>query len=115
MIGESTEGFTVTLTSVSGTTVGGNITTTDSVIVTIIDDDAPVVSAVSVPADGNYGIGDHLDFTVTFTNAATTTGAPSIPVIIGTTTVQALLNGAVTESLTADFRYTVVELSLIHI
>ena len=109
MVGESTEAFTVTLTSVSGTSSGADITTTDTVTITVIDDDAPVVTMVSVPADGNYGIGDNLDFTVTFTNPATTTGAPSIPITIGTTTVQAVLNGAITDALTADFRYTIVE------
>ncbi|MFY0604573.1 MAG: hypothetical protein JXQ93_11520, partial [Flavobacteriaceae bacterium] len=109
MIGEEIETFTVTLTSVSGTGSGANITTTDTATVTIIDDDAPVVTMVSVPTDGNYGIGSHLDFTVTFTNAATTTGNPSIPITIGSSTVQAVLNGAITNSLTADFRYTIVE------
>ena len=108
-VGEEIEDFTVTLTSVGNTTLGASITVTDSAIVTIIDDDAPVITMVSVPVDGNYGIGDHLDFSVTFTNPANITGAPSIPITIGTATVQASLNGTFTNSLTADFRYTVVE------
>ncbi|MFY0632048.1 MAG: gliding motility-associated C-terminal domain-containing protein, partial [Flavobacteriaceae bacterium] len=109
MVGEEIEDFTVTLSSVANTTLGASITTTDSALVTITDDDAPVVTMVSVPTDGTYGIGDNLDFTVTFTNPANITGAPSIPVTIGTTTVQATLNGTFTNSLTADFRYTIVE------
>lgn len=110
--GEETETLSVTQSSISGTTVGASITITDTATVTIIDDDAPVVTMVSVPTDGNYGIGDNLDFTVTFTNPANTTGSPSIPITIGTATVQAVLNGTFTNSLTADFRYTIVESDL---
>ena len=109
MIGESTEDFTVSLSSVSGTTLGASIDFSDTALITIIDDDAPVITMVSVPADGNYAIGDNLDFTVTFTNPATVNGSPSIPVTIGSTTVQAVVNGSFTNSLTADFRYTIVE------
>ena len=107
--GEDIESFIVTMTSLGSTSLASDITFTDDATITIKDDDAPVVSAVSAPIAGLYGIGDNLDFTVTFINAATTTGGPSIPVIIGTTTVQASLNGAITNSLTANFRYTVVE------
>ena len=49
--GELSETFTVTLSSVSGTTLGSFITTVDAATVTIIDNDAPVVSSVAVPAD----------------------------------------------------------------
>jgi gliding motility-associated-like protein len=107
--GELSETFTVTLSSVSGTTLGSFITTVDAATVTIIDNDAPVVSQVDVPADGLYGIGTDLDFTVTFTDFVTTTGTPVIPITIGTTTVNAELTAPVTNSLTAVFRYTVVE------
>jgi len=108
-VGEETEMLTMIQSSISGTTLGGDITITDTATVTIIDDDAPVVTMVSVPADGNYGIGDHLDFTVSFTNAATISGSPSIPITIGSVTRQAVVNGTFTGSLTADFRYTIVE------
>ncbi|MFD2566724.1 lamin tail domain-containing protein [Pseudotenacibaculum haliotis] len=107
--GEANETFTVTLSSVSGTTLGSSITTTDSATVTIVDNDAPVVSSVSVPADGLYGIGSDLDFTVSFTDAVTITGTPRIPMTIGSTTVNAELNGTVTNSSTASFRYTITE------
>jgi len=107
--GELSETFTVTLTSVSGTTLGSFITTTDSATVTIIDNDAPVVSSVAVPADGLYGIGTSLDFTVTFTDFVTTTGTPVIPITIGDTTVNAELSAPVTGSLTASFSYTILE------
>jgi gliding motility-associated-like protein len=107
--GELSETFTVTLTSVSGTTLGSFITTTDAATVTIIDNDAPVVLQVAVPADGLYGIGNTLDFTVTFTDFVTTTGTPTIPITIGTTTVNAELSAPVTGSLTAVFSYTILE------
>tara|TARA_R110002072_G_scaffold91762_1_gene204626 strand:- start:20 stop:4807 length:4788 start_codon:yes stop_codon:yes gene_type:complete len=108
-VGEEIESFTVSLSSLNGTSLSTNIDIADTATITITDDDAPVVTMVSVPADGNYGIGDNLDLTVTFTNPATITGAPSIPVTIGSTTVQAVVNGSFTNSLTADFRYTIVE------
>ena len=101
--------FTVTLSSVSGTTLGSFITTVDAATVTIIDNDAPVVSSVTAPADGLYGIGNSLDFTVTFTDFVTTTGTPTIPITIGTTTVNAELAAPVANSLTAVFSYTILE------
>ena len=110
--GELSETFTVTLSSVSGTTLGSFITTVDAATVTIIDNDAPVVSQVQVPADGLYGIGDDLDFTVTFTDFVTTTGTPIIPITIGSTTVNAELDAPVVNSLTAVFSYTVLEVQL---
>ena len=108
-IGEETENFTVIQSSIIGTTLSSSFDITDTATVTIIDDDAPVVTMVSVPSDGNYGIGDNLDFTVSFTNAATISGSPSIPITIGSVTRQAVVNGTFTGSLTADFRYTIVE------
>ena len=58
---------------------------------------------------GLYGIGDDLDFTVTFTDFVTTTGTPFIPITIGSTTVNAELAAPVANSLTAVFSYTVLE------
>ena len=107
--GELNETFTVSLSSVSGTTLEAFIITTDSAMVTIIDNDPPVVTDVTVPVDGLYGIGDDLDFTVTFTDFITTTGIPVIPITIGSETVNAELLAAVDNSLTATFRYTIVE------
>ena len=109
-VGEEIETFTVVQSSISGASVNiSDFIITDTALVIIIDNDAPVVSSVSVPSDGLYGIGDVLDFTITFTNTASTTGTPSIPITIGNTTVEATLNGAITNSLTANFSYTIVE------
>tara|TARA_R110002073_G_scaffold326975_1_gene507298 strand:- start:158 stop:5872 length:5715 start_codon:yes stop_codon:yes gene_type:complete len=82
---------------------------TDTATVTILDDDAPVITAVSAPTDGVYGIGSNLDFTATFSSAVTITGSPSIPITIGSTTLQATVSGTVNGATTATFRYTVVE------
>ena len=82
---------------------------TDTATVTILDDDAPVVTAVSRPTDGVYGIGQGLDFTVTFSSAVSITGSPSLPITIGSTTLEATLNGTVSNATTANFKYTVVE------
>ncbi len=108
-IGEEVENFTIALSSVSGTSLGANINIADTATVTILDDDVPEVTIVSVPADELYGIGDYLDFTVTFSNSVSITGNPSIAITIGTTTVQAVLNETVNDALTVDFRYTIVE------
>ncbi len=108
-IGEGTEELTIVQSSIIGTTLVGDIIIDDSAIVTILDDDAPIITSVSVPADDSYGIGDNLDFTVTFTSAITIIGSPTIPLTIGSSLVDATLNGTVMGSTTATFRYTVVE------
>ena len=71
---------------------------------------APVVSSVAVPANGSYGTGQHLDFTVNMTEAVTVNtggGTPSIDLTLNTggTVQAAYLSGSGTAALT--FRYTV--------
>ncbi len=78
--------------------------------ITIVDDDAPTITSVSVPSDGIYRATQNLDFTVTFNQPVTINtggGTPYIPVTIGSATVNATLNGTVAGSTTALFRYTV--------
>ncbi len=99
---------TVILTLTGTNNLDAVIGATDNATITIVDDDLSSVTSVSVPTDGNYGIGQHLDFMVTFSDPITITGSPSIELTIGTTTVQAVLSGAVTNSITAPFRYTIV-------
>ncbi len=70
---------------------------------------ASVVDAVEVPADGTYGVGDVLEFTVNFSIPVTITGTPGIPVTVGSTLRNATLTGAVTNSSSATFSYTIVE------
>ncbi|MCE7996353.1 MAG: T9SS type B sorting domain-containing protein [Roseivirga sp.] len=70
---------------------------------------ASTVSSVSVPSDGMYKIGDDLDFTVNMVLPVTVTGTPTIPVTIGSQTVNASLVGTATDASALTFRYTVVE------
>ncbi|SFD61441.1 gliding motility-associated C-terminal domain-containing protein [Chitinophaga sp. CF118] len=70
----------------------------------------PVVSSVSVPADGYYKAGDVLNFTVTFDGAVnlnTTGGSPYVTLTIGSSTVNATLSNTTASALT--FSYTVVD------
>ena len=78
--------------------------------ITLVDDDAPTITSVAVPANAIYRAAQNLDFTVTFNQPVTidtSLGTPSISVTIGSTVVNAVLNGTVTGSATAVFRYTV--------
>ncbi|NML38721.1 T9SS type B sorting domain-containing protein [Chitinophaga sp. G-6-1-13] len=67
---------------------------------------APVVTSVGVPVNGHYKAGTPLNFSVKMSEPVNVTGAPSIPVIIGTQTVQATYTGG-TGTATLQFSYTV--------
>ncbi|GAB5526714.1 MAG: hypothetical protein Roseis2KO_45860 [Roseivirga sp.] len=69
---------------------------------------ATTITGVSVPSDDTYGSGATLDFTVTFSDPVTITGAPTLPVTIGSTSVNATLNAPVAASTTAFFSYTIL-------
>lgn len=72
----------------------------------IVDAVAPVVTSVSVPVNGYYKGGQQLNFTVHFSENVTPSAVPSIPVIIGSNTVQAdYVSGSGTNALV--FTYTV--------
>jgi len=67
----------------------------------------PMVTAVSVPADGVYNVGRLLDFNVQFDKAMTVTGTPRLPVVLNSGTVYAnYVSGSGTANLL--FRATVV-------
>ena len=103
------EGDETIVIDISGVTKGTESGTQQQTI-TIVDDDAPTVTSVSVPSDGIYRATQNLDFTVTFNQPVTINtggGTPYIPVTIGSATVNATLNGTVAGSTTALFRYTV--------
>ncbi|WP_170114091.1 Ig-like domain-containing protein [Pontibacter mucosus] len=74
-----------------------------------VDTTSPVITSVSVPANGTYGAGKHLDFTVNFSESvtiATENGIPALSLTIGAASRQATyLSGSGTTALT--FRYTV--------
>ncbi|HET6419776.1 MAG TPA: Ig-like domain repeat protein [Geobacteraceae bacterium] len=67
----------------------------------------PRVTSVGVPANGNYKLGDNLDFTVNFSKAVTVTGLPYLPVTLDTggTVHAAYQSGSGTTALV--FSYTV--------
>jgi len=79
--------------------------------VTVVDDIAPVVTTVSVPANNTYIAGQNLDFTVHFSEPVTVNtsgGTPRIALTIGTATRYAgYFSGSGASAIT--FRYTVAE------
>ncbi|WP_159439859.1 Ig-like domain-containing protein [Pontibacter lucknowensis] len=74
-----------------------------------IDTTSPVITSVSVPANATYSAGQHLDFTVNFSEAvtvATENGTPMLGLTIGAASRQAVYqSGSGTTALT--YRYTV--------
>lgn len=111
--------FGVTVTPISGGTVSfnvpanvadnsiGNKNTASNTFTYTYDQIPPVVTSVTVPANGYYKAGNTLSFTVNFDENVVVTGTPSIPVTIGSTTVQANYTGGTgTSALT--FTYQVV-------
>lgn len=85
---------------------GGGIAGTTFAI-TMSDNVPPVVTSVTVPANGAYGAGQNLDFYVNFSENVTLTGTVSIPVTLDTGgTVNAVyVSGSGTAALL--FRYTI--------
>ncbi|GMK47717.1 hypothetical protein PghCCS26_48470 [Paenibacillus glycanilyticus] len=73
----------------------------------LVDTTAPAVASVDVPAGGSYKSGSTLDFTVHYSENVAVTGTPTLPVTIGSSTVQAAyVSGTGTNALL--FRYTVL-------
>lgn len=102
-------------TTVAGTAVitlsGGSDNNYDFNLVdgTLTIVEASFVTSVSVPDDGAYAIGDEISLTVNFALPVTITGAPSLPLTIGSSTRTASLKGSVIAATTATFSYTVEE------
>ncbi|WP_420387526.1 Ig-like domain-containing protein [Roseivirga sp.] len=94
------------LTDAAGNDYAGINNNTEWTFTTVA---ASVVTSVSVPSDGTYGIGDVLEFDLNFSLPITITGSPVLEATIGTNTVQATLQGSVSNSSTATFSYTVQE------
>lgn len=76
---------------------------TSNVLVNTI---SPVITKVTLPNNGYYNATNTLTFTVEFNEPVTVTGTPSLPVIIGTNTVNATYTGG-TGTNTLTFSYTV--------
>jgi hypothetical protein len=97
-------------TGASITDTAGNsvsLSFTDTTLPNVkLDGVAPTITSVSGPAAGTYIVGQHLDFTVVFSEAVAVTGTPRLVLTIGSTTQYATyLSGSGTSTLT--FRYTV--------
>jgi hypothetical protein len=72
----------------------------------LVDGVAPTITSVTGPAAGTYIVGQHLDFTVVFSEAVAVTGTPRLVLTIGSTTRYATyVSGSGSASLL--FRYTV--------
>ncbi|MFC3197672.1 Ig-like domain-containing protein [Parapedobacter deserti] len=96
---------TVTLTV---TDVNGNRASADATV-TVVDNIAPVVTSVGVPAGGYYREGDMMDFTVSFSKMVTVdenAGTPYMELTVGTATVRAAYAGG-SGSDALQFSYTV--------
>lgn len=111
-----TDGITVGALTLNGGTINdsaGNaaVLTLNSVGSTasvLVDGVPPTVGGSTVPANGTYGVGQNLDFTVTFSENVVVTGGPYVTVTLDTGGVvhAAYLSGSGTTTLT--FRYTTV-------
>ncbi|MGO4295043.1 Ig-like domain-containing protein, partial [Chitinophaga sp. RAB17] len=86
--------------------VGNNSNTASNTLSLVFAGTAPVVTAVDVPANAIYRVGQVLSFTVHFSETVNVTGASSLDVIIGATTRSAtLVSGSGTNALL--YSYTV--------
>jgi large repetitive protein len=86
----------------------GNATTTAGTNNATLDNAAPSISSVTVPANDTYVAGENLDFVVNIASAANVvvTGTPRLVLTIGSTTAYAdYISGSASASLT--FRYVV--------
>lgn len=64
------------------------------------------ISAITLPADATYGVGDQLDFVLTYSEDVTVTGSPRIPLVVdGASYYAVYLSGSGTSSVT--FRWVV--------
>jgi len=86
--------------------IAGNGNAASNTISYSHDGTAPAITSVNVPANGTYNSGDVLTFTANFDENVTVTGTPSLPLIIGSTNVQATYTGGSGTSALA-FSYTV--------
>lgn len=85
---------------------GGNDNTASAPFTYLYDNTAPVITGVTVPADGFYKAGNLLNFTVSFSEDIVAAGGTQrLEIALTSGTVQAALIGTAANSLT--FQYTV--------
>ncbi len=75
--------------------------------ITVVDDVAPTISSVAVPANSTYRTGQNLDFTVNVSEYVTVTGTPQLPLTIGSTSVNAFYHAGGSTATALLFRHTV--------
>ncbi|WP_205510668.1 Ig-like domain-containing protein [Longitalea arenae] len=84
----------------TGNTVSNNISY-------LYDPNPPVITSVAVPVNGYYKAGDVLTFTINWNENVRVSGAPTLPVVIGSSTVQAMYTGGTAFTNALTFSYTV--------
>ncbi|MEG3835181.1 choice-of-anchor D domain-containing protein, partial [Microcoleus sp. Z1_C3] len=103
----STANYTADLATNTTSSVFSSATETANITVNV----PPTITSVTPVANGTYGVGQNLDFTVTFSQAVTITqgtGSAILPITLDTGgTVNATLVGTGTSNTTQTFRYTV--------
>ncbi len=73
----------------------------------IVDTVASTVSSATAPANGNYSVGQNLNFTLTFNEVVNVSGTPRLTLTVGSTTRYAdYLSGSGTSAL--QFRYVIL-------
>ena len=91
--------------SITATDQTGNATTTAGTTNATVDNNAPTVTGVAVPANGTYIVGQNLDFTAEFSENMTVSGTPQLALIVGATTRYA--NYLARTATSISFRYTI--------
>ena len=106
-----TNGSTANVTADLATNTTSSVFSSATETANITVNPAPTITSVTPVANGTYGVGQNLDFTVTFNQAVTITqgtGSAILPITLDTGgTVNATLVGTGTSNTTQTFRYTV--------
>lgn len=101
--------LTVAINDGGNTGSGGALTDSKTITLKIADTTAPTITSVAVPANATYIVGQHLDFTLNFSEnvIVNTGGTPYINITIGSTARIASYMG-ISGSSALTFRYTIV-------
>ncbi|MEG4632126.1 DUF4347 domain-containing protein, partial [Microcoleus sp. AR_TQ3_B6] len=106
-----TNGSTANVTADLATNNTSSVFSSATETANITVNPAPTITSVTPVANGTYGVGQNLDFTVTFNQAVTITqgtGSAILPITLDTGgTVNATLVGTGASNTTQTFRYTV--------
>ena len=87
--------------------IGNYLPTTLAQVTVNADVTPPSITSVNIP-NQNYGTGAHLDISVVFDEPVAVSGAPSLAVIVGTTTRTATYTSQASSGNTVVFRYVIV-------